>query len=416
MRKRYSVFYFSLWVDDMKRNHTRSPLAFIIVGLLFVTPPKTALSQEQPSSEEVAVCASVALAPYSQAVTFISATTACRSGKLQGSGTLTYSYRSGRQTVTCTFGGTWVDGKLEGDGSDDCAGKTKFRGIFVGGMRNGPGVTVSEDLSRLLGLGTFRNGSMTSGFAMSDRAGTSQISSWVAAVVRPTGQRAVCTSGATLIPSIGCTEADLSFVREKLVMYSRVGAQGISRGVLTTPEQQAAEQARMAAAENARVQALETEARRVAYQNTPPIDCDALFTSRTTTLPSEALAKFAVCSSISQYLGSTQFRINNFAKIDGQRSERLGVAHYTMFVRYEVEYTGDMKPECFTSESANRQNRIDGGCLSELSVGGISVGGTRRLPLAMPAGFRRQITDEIEFSMFESGWKYSTISYGVTVR
>lgn len=136
-----------------------------------------------------------------------------------------------------------------------------------------------------------------------------------------------------------------------------------------------------------------------------PINCSDYSYSKVTALPTESSGQFALCSAIKNALGSSQFRFVSFRKIDGLSALVNGVSVYTMQYEAEIEYTADLRPECYERMSFMRYPQ----CGQAVSAGGISARGNA-LPNIARAGAKIKRKGDITFTKYESGWKYNTPS------
>jgi hypothetical protein len=134
----------------------------------------------------------------------------------------------------------------------------------------------------------------------------------------------------------------------------------------------------------------------------PPINCYDFAYSKTTVTPTTSSGQHALCNAIRDMLGSSQFRFLSFTKIDGLSSVVNGVNIYTMQYSAEIEYTADLRPECFENMAFMKYPQ----CGQTLSWGGISARGNA-LPTVAPAGARITRKGDITFTRYESGWRWS---------
>jgi hypothetical protein len=134
----------------------------------------------------------------------------------------------------------------------------------------------------------------------------------------------------------------------------------------------------------------------------PPINCADFAYSKTTALPTASSGQNALCTAIRDKLGSSQFRFLSFQKIDGLSSVVNGVSIYTMQYEAEIEYTADLRPECFENMAFMKYPQ----CGETISFGGITARGNA-LPTVAPAGVKIKRKGDINFTKYESGWKWS---------
>lgn len=291
----------------------------------------------------------------------------CSNGTFSGYGSMTYT--EGNSQRKCVLTGDFSNGLLEGQGTSVCGNYT-YRGGFAKGKRSGLGTLDGPD--GFHAEGRYANDHLNNGFQLSKNEYGVRVGYFYV-----NGSNAgICTEDYNSRYDVNCSEANRKLIYPQAV----------------------------AAREAQKVAQLETQKgpQPTGQVLAPPINCADFAYSKTTATPTASSGQNALCISIRDKIGSSQFRFLSFQKIDGLSSVVNGVNIYKMQYEAEIEYTADLRPECFEKMAFMKYPQ----CSETLSWGGISARGNA-LPTVAPAGAKIRRRGDIVFTKFESGWRWS---------